>query len=222
MCTPEGDEEHLPRESPGGYLDGAAEVDDVVPGADPEVADVDDGVGVRGSGRRARRGDARTGRSGVVRTNPTVVLREKRVRGVHEARADRGGVLHPSLGVSPVHSLLGRQGRTRLDRAHGSSGDGVAFAASVSATRAERREALSELLERGDEAVSQRGARREREQGVGVRGFVDVRSSCVPARPVGHARGRLCRPSRSVGRGRETTTRFGDEETRFTSDGETP
>ena len=63
--------------------------------------------------------------------------------------------------------------------------------------RGGRREALSELLERGDEAVSQRGARREREQGVGVRGCVDVRSSCVPARPVGHARGRLCRPSRA-------------------------
>ena len=81
---------------------------------------------------------------------------------------------------------------------------------------AERREALSELLERGDEAVSQRGARGERERGVDVRGFVDVGSSCLPARPVGHARGRLCRRSRSVGRGRETTTRLGDEETHFT------
>ena len=100
--TSADDEDNLPRESPGRYLDGAAEVNDVVPEADPEVADVDDGVRVRGSGRRARRGDAR------VRTAQTVVFRWKRVQGVREARADRKGVLHPSLGVSPVHSWLGR------------------------------------------------------------------------------------------------------------------
>ena len=59
--TSADDEDNLPRESPGRYLDGAAEVNDVVPEADPEVADVDDGVRVRGSGRRARRGTPELG-----------------------------------------------------------------------------------------------------------------------------------------------------------------